>query len=333
MNGWQSFLMVFCGLGLVHSFFLGTTLVLKDRFHFNSLFYLGIMLFGLALRLAKSYFIFVPPPYPHWGIVAGGAGLWMIGPAFYLYALHSINTQRKSSVLYLIHFVPMIIILITGTTDYVYYVGLAQLAIYFSLSLSVAMKAGVENLPKHFKVFAFSIGLILLCFIGQALRKGIEVYTLGLGIAVSILYIINYFILVDADFFQPIRKKSKSIDGQRAEKIARDLNQVFTEEKLYRNSGLTIAMVAQQIDCPAYLISQVIYQGQRIRFNEFVNRFRVQEAKERLQRDNDKIDVIAREVGFSSTSSLYDAFKKETQRTPQAYRNEFTRPEIKRITQ
>jgi AraC-like DNA-binding protein len=321
MSLWQSFLAVFCGLSLVQSLFLGTILILKDRFNFKAFFYLGILLFGLAFRLAKSYFIFIPQPYPHWGVVTGGAGLWMIGPAFYFYTLHSIDIQRKSSVFNLVHFVPTLFILFTGFTDYVYYVGLAQLAGYFLFSFYLAREAGPERIPKHFRVFAFSVGIILLCFMIQAAGRGIEVYTIGVGIAIGILYVINYFIVKDSYFFQSIIKKPKAVDKQRAEKIITDLEKVFAEHKLYKNNGLTIALVAQKIDCPAYLISQAIYQKQGVRFNEFVNKFRVQDAMERLQRDNDKIEVIAREVGFSSMSSLYEAFKKETQLTPQAYRN------------
>src|SRR5688572_20134650 len=106
MNAWQIFLSIFCGLGLVQSLFLGTSLIIKDRFKLTPLFYSGILLLGLALRLAKSYFVFIPQKYPHWGIVAGGAGLWMIGPAFYLYTFHSIHPQRKAKLFYLVHFIP-----------------------------------------------------------------------------------------------------------------------------------------------------------------------------------------------------------------------------------
>jgi AraC-like DNA-binding protein len=324
MSLWQNFLIFFCGLSLVQSFFLGTTLLIKDRFNFNALFYFGILLFGLALRLAKSYFIFIPQKYPHWGAVAGAAGLWMIGPAFYLYTLHSINPRKRSTRSYVLHFLPSLVILLAAITDYVYYFGLAQSFIYFSISIYLVVKTGYEKVPRHFRVFAISVGLILFCFTVQAMKRGIEVYTIGAGLAISILYIINYFIVKDSDFFQAIIKKSKTVDPQLAIRITADLDKIFTEKKLCKNKGLTIALVAQQIDCPAYLISQSISQQHGIRFNEFVNRFRVREAMERLKCENDKIEVIAKEVGFSSMSSLYEAFKKETHLTPQGYRNEFS---------
>jgi AraC-like DNA-binding protein len=322
MNVWQTFLIIFCGLGLTQSLFLGISLLIKDRLKFNALFYAGVLLLGLALRLVKSYFVFIPQKYPHLGIVAGGAGLWLIGPGFYLYTLHSINPSKRSTLFYLTHFVPAAVILLTGTTDYVYYVGLLHFFIYFTLGVHRANKVGWDRIPKHFQVFTTCTGLILLCFIIQASQGGIEIYTLGVGVAIGILYVINYFILKESGFFKSNVRKSKAVDKQLAVKITTDLSNVFLEKKIYRNKGLTITELARQINYPSYLISQSINQLHNMHFNEFVNRFRVQEAMERLKRNtNDKIETIAGEVGFSSMSSLYEAFKKETNLTPQVFRN------------
>jgi len=127
----------------------------------------------------------------------------------------------------------------------------------------------------------------------------------------------------DSDFFTSLTRKHKEIDGAIATQILADLNDVLLKKRIYRNKGLTIAEVAAQIKHPSYLISQSINQQHGIRFNEFVNKFRVQEAMEKLKQGNDKVESIAKDVGFSSTASLYSAFKKETNLTPQGYRNQF----------
>jgi AraC-like DNA-binding protein len=117
------------------------------------------------------------------------------------------------------------------------------------------------------------------------------------------------------------------LDRKLAQKITTELAQFIMERKIYRNKGLKVSELAKQTNYPAYLISQSINQHYNMRFNEFLNKFRVQEAMERLKNtnENDKIEVIAREVGFSSMSSLYEAFKKETNITPQTFRNQFSR--------
>lgn len=329
MNPWQIFLILFCGLSLTQSIFLSTSLLVKDKFRFGALFYAALLLLGLALRLLKSIFIFVQVSYPLWGVVAGGAGLWMIGPSFYLYTIHTIDRQRRPSSSYLIHFIPSVLILLTGITEYVYYVGLVQFPIYFSFACYLIVKTGSTNIPKHFQVFATGIGLMLFAFIVQAFSGGIEVYTLGAGLGITVLYAINYFFVKDSEFFSSFIKKSKAVDKNMATEIISHLNKVFTEKKIYRNKGLTIAKVAEEINYPSYLISQSINQQHGIRFNEFVNKFRVQEAMERLKKENDKIETIAKEVGFSSMSSLYEAFKKETHVTPHGYRSQFGSGEMR----
>ncbi|MEJ1240020.1 helix-turn-helix domain-containing protein [Chryseolinea sp. T2] len=323
MNGWQILLALVCGIALIQSFFLAALMFVRDGLRKGIQFYLGIMLVGLALRLAKSYFVFIPQSYPMPGIVAGGAGLWLIGPAFYCYARRCLS--KEITYRSLIHYLPALVIVITGLIDYVYYVGLLQFAVYWGISIYMLRGQSITPVPKHFRILALFVGLILLCFVVQASQGGIHLYTIGVALAIPLLYVINFFIASDGDFFNVIIRKSRLLDKKLVARITGDLNQLLNEQKIYRNKGLKLSELAKQSSYPAYLISQSINQEYNMRFNEFLNRFRVREAMERLEniRDNDKIETIAKEVGFSSVTSLYDAFRRETQVTPQVYRNRF----------
>lgn len=287
-------------------------------------FYLGVMLVGLAFRLIKSFFVFVPQAYPGWGIVAGGVGLWIVGPAFFFYTRQSLN-QKGINNWELIHFVPALIILLLGLTRYVYYVGLLHFLIYYGYSIYVTRAQKNVEIRRHFVVFAVCTGLILLCFLVQAAQGGIVVYTIGLVVASGILYVINYFIAREDNLFGSIVQKAKVLDQLLASRIVTDVNQLLSERKIYRNRGLKISELARESNYPVYLISQSINQQHQMRFNEFLNKFRIQEAMERLKNrnENEKIETIAKEVGFSSVTSFYDAFKRETKVTPQAFRNQF----------
>jgi hypothetical protein len=163
MNGWQLFLSIFCGVALAQSLFLGTMMLVKDRLNRSALFYFGVMLLGLALRLIKSYFVFIPHAYPDAGIVAGGAGLWSIGPAFYLYTRHSLQSRTDRHSRDILHFLPSAMVLFATDVRYVYYLGLLHFFIYFALSLYLARTRQPGKLPRHFPVFAVCTGLILLC--------------------------------------------------------------------------------------------------------------------------------------------------------------------------
>lgn len=62
------------------------------------------------------------------------------------------------------------------------------------------------------------------------------------------------------------------------------------------------------------------------------NSFRVQEVKKQLEKERNKvykIEGIAFEAGFSTPSSFYTAFKKETGLTPTSYQKKFAQSNFK----
>ena len=73
------------------------------------------------------------------------------------------------------------------------------------------------------------------------------------------------------------------------------------------------------------VLSMVINQKSGQNFNSFINTFRIAEATRLFGEEKYKhltIAAIAFEVGFNSISSFNAAFKKQTGKTPLAYRNE-----------
>ena len=55
-------------------------------------------------------------------------------------------------------------------------------------------------------------------------------------------------------------------------------------------------------------------------FVEYVNFYRVEEAKRLLRNGNDKIAYVCAEAGFGSTQTFYTAFKNFERLTPSEYR-------------
>jgi AraC-like DNA-binding protein len=97
-------------------------------------------------------------------------------------------------------------------------------------------------------------------------------------------------------------------------------------ERIHRQEGLTIAMLAAKIDLPEYRLRQVINEGLGYRnFNAFLNRYRLDEAKAALA-DPSQRDVpvltIAIDAGFQSIGPFNRAFKAETGRTPTEFRRD-----------
>lgn len=102
------------------------------------------------------------------------------------------------------------------------------------------------------------------------------------------------------------------------------LEQLMTADRAYRQDGLTIGGLAQQLGLPEYRLRRLINQAMGYRnFNSFVNRYRIAEVKAALA-DPGQADVpvltMALDAGFSSLGPFNRAFKAETGMTPSEYR-------------
>ena len=261
------------------------------------------------------------------GLFLGAAGLWAVGPSFLLYTKASkpVPVSRRDH----LHYTPALLILVLPTLvpsvnlGFYYHIGVGHFLIYFLAALWYFHHGQWTGSKKRFRLFAGSMGVIALTFLVQTAIGGIQVYALGTLLTLLVLYVVNFLILLDSRYLQ--ERKSKKAGKHLLKGIGKDLERLFREEKLYRRKGLTLAEVARLTGHPAYLVSQTVNEYHGLKFNQFVNRFRIEEVKQRLRdlEANDKIEVIAVEVGFSSTSSLYAAFKRETDSTPQAFRRQF----------
>lgn len=99
---------------------------------------------------------------------------------------------------------------------------------------------------------------------------------------------------------------------------------LMTEQRVYREEGLTIARLADRLGVPEYKLRRAINQGLGYRnFNVFLNRYRLDEAKAALA-DPAQAPVpvltIALDAGFQSLGPFNRAFKAATGQTPTEFR-------------
>jgi AraC-like DNA-binding protein len=100
------------------------------------------------------------------------------------------------------------------------------------------------------------------------------------------------------------------------------LNKIMNEGCAYTNHDLRIADLAASLKVPEYQLRRTInrnlgYQN----FNQFVNRYRVEEAARRLVAEpRTPVLTIALDVGFRSISSFNTAFRAQYETTPTDFR-------------
>ncbi|GAA5315619.1 MAG: helix-turn-helix domain-containing protein [Candidatus Pelagadaptatus aseana] len=125
-------------------------------------------------------------------------------------------------------------------------------------------------------------------------------------------------------------KQAETDDAVRAEEevppeILDNLNGLMEGDHIYREMGLTIGQLASRMDLPEYRLRKVINAGLGYRnFNDFLNTYRIREARERLA-NPDEVDTpvlnIALDAGYRSLSSFNKAFKETLEQTPTEFRN------------
>ena len=109
-------------------------------------------------------------------------------------------------------------------------------------------------------------------------------------------------------------------DGQ-AEFIKERLLLVMNSAKPYRQGKLTLPQLATQLNVLPNYLSQVINERLACNFFEFVNAYRIEEAKTRLIAEPTRTVLdIALDVGFNSKSAFYKVFKEQCGLTPSQYR-------------
>ena len=121
----------------------------------------------------------------------------------------------------------------------------------------------------------------------------------------------------------PVPKYSNSsLTSSTAVKLKEQLQHIMNTEKLYLNSGLSLALLSEKLGVSSNHLSQLLNEQLNQNFFEFVNSYRIEEAKRILTSPESKqytLSSIAFEVGFNNKTSFNTYFKKLTGMTPSEF--------------
>jgi AraC-like DNA-binding protein len=121
---------------------------------------------------------------------------------------------------------------------------------------------------------------------------------------------------------QPNERQTRAalLSDEKMQLIASKLEHAMKEDKLFLQDNLSLNKLAESISESENHISETLSQFLDTKFFQFVNCFRVEEAKEALQNSDKLITNIAFDVGFNSKSTFNTAFKNLVGHSPSAYR-------------
>ncbi len=203
-----------------------------------------------------------------------------------------------------------------------------------------SLKAGLPALEKisvrwlRRLTLGFGVCVLLTLLYSAALQLGLPysraIDALVLLSMAALIYGISYVALRQPEIFSgalsrkhaPKYEKS-ALTPARAEAYLSKLLHAMASERLYANSALKLQELAHRLDIAPHHLSQIINEKRGQNFFDFINQYRVEEAK-KLLADPAKqpytILSLALEVGFNNKASFNTAFKKFTGMTPSQFR-------------
>ncbi|WP_028665674.1 helix-turn-helix transcriptional regulator [Runella zeae] len=216
------------------------------------------------------------------------------------------------------------------------YIGLSLREVYFSFTKNqlpfFTRQIVVPLTQVRNYVFLFCLFPIVFVGVKLSFQKDLGDYLLG-SLVTFYIYATSYLTLSHSVLFQventvENRKKyeKSSLSEDSSEVILQKLQTYLQTQKPYLENDLTLPKLAQRLAVSPHHLSQVLNDRLGQSFFDLMAKCRVEEAQKLLTDGAHmhlKIDEIAEQVGYNSTSAFHTAFKRITGQTPAQYRAKF----------
>lgn len=169
---------------------------------------------------------------------------------------------------------------------------------------------------------AYDIGLLSLCFLIL-----VTVYLGYHGLKQATSYLPKFLVDNETEDKQDTSQSPKLLSQEELNRLKARLDDVLTQEKPYLEQEITLSGLAELVGTTDKKLSTLLNHSLNVSFYDFVNRYRIEEVKEKLMLEEyEKYSLLglAYSCGFNSKSSFYRAFKKETGISPTTYKKKKT---------
>ena len=177
------------------------------------------------------------------------------------------------------------------------------------------------NLVLLFILLSTGVFLYIL-LVTDIYRRPLDyIYVIPTGI---LFYFISYYIInvnwqsIDR---KPLKYAGSSFNQDDMKIYTERLHHLMVEEKVYLNNKIRLKDLSERINLSNHHSSQLINQQFNLSFFDFINKYRVSEAKKLISEHPDyTLLQIAFEAGFNNKTSFVNAFKKFENTTPSNFR-------------
>lgn len=236
---------------------------------------------------------------------------------------------------------------IIAPTEYLYsYVFMGQFlsfATYLMFSLLLIRKYSIQIRQEYAQIntkvkwlrlfilsfilmFIFTAIFLFLLLKTDIYRRHMDyLYVIPVGL---LFYAIGYF-LVDENWAPLEEKRPKyansTFDQKKRLDYVKKLETLIKEESLYLNPNIRLRDLAKRMDMSSHHLSQLLNQHYNASFFDFINKYRVENAKELIKNHPERILIhIAFDSGFNNKTSFVNSFKKFEQTTPSRFKEDLS---------
>lgn len=282
----------------------------------------------------------------HWAFLQTGLDLFEIRayvtlqlatpPAFYFFSREVLVPGSTRSYWHLLHLIPLAAspFVPLGLIPVVGFIIGAGYSIWFAMYV-FGMRRHVRRFLFELSFFCYFavLAIVMLVLATSSQVLGDKVFFLAYAMFTGASFVLVtaamiWFPEILADMSDAARMAyaSSTLSGVDTTAKVRELECAMTEDRIYENEDLNLAMLAAAVDLSPHQLSELINTQFGHGFSRYVREHRVAEAR-RLLRDDPTASVlsIGLMTGFRSQSNFYAAFREITGATPAAWRKQSRR--------
>jgi len=286
----------------------------------------------------------------------------VIGVLFFTYFLIHIQHEYLNSYWYKWLYAPFVFALVVeailhlDSIFHLYTSNFAEIVLFIKDNTSLGLNIFLviwgryliqeaSTISKDKKRWLIKFNLFLILFMISWLLAKLESYVFNSeyatdvpGVIISVLswWILYYGvfrlqIVVQKDEIHQYLESKKTTDTPPKKKVNRttthkiitQLYKLMEEEEVYKDPLLSRLDLATQLGTSEGYLSQIINQETNKSVVQFVNEYRIEDAKKLLHNpvfNKYSVEAVGMEVGFKSKSAFYNTFNKSLEMSPGAYR-------------
>ncbi len=262
--------------------------------------------------------------------------LGLVGPMFYLYSQHVIQTDKKWTRHENWHFLPVITFALVGSLFSNYFILAYSFMFLLGGGYMIRLAWYLYQRRAQRRLFkmefvltasflSWAVAVVLMGLFGHQLTDRLiptQAIMLASAIAAAVHIQLNYpHLLSSLEDIANRQYQTSTLLNVDTEATKHQLTQLMSKKKVYQDSELSLTSLAEMLSLKPHQLSELINIQLSMSFSSYLRSQRVKAAEILLKTEPEaSVLTIGLNVGFRSQSAFYSAFKEIHSIAPGQYR-------------